>query len=193
MALFAQLSASCAPGDSVDTLASVARVESKFNSLAIHDNSTGATLLPASLEAAEQSAEALIVDDGHSVDLGLMQINSANLSLLGLSIADTFDACRSIAAGAVVLRDGYQRALRAAFSYYNTGDPVRGISNGYVGRVEAARLKLPDLARSIPADEPHIVLSTAATVLDMLHNDASPDVRPGEVVDLLPTIPKPVE
>ncbi len=77
-----------------------------------------------------------------------MQINSANLPRIGLSIGDAFDACRSVAAGARILRDGYQRALRVAFSDYNTGDSVRGFANGYVRRVEAASQSLPAIGTS---------------------------------------------
>ena len=87
--------------------------------------------------------------DGHSVDLGLMQINSANLARLGLSIADAFDACRSIKAGAQMLEADYRAAMRDALSRYNTGDPVRGIVNGYVARVEAsARAVVPSISAS---------------------------------------------
>ena len=72
--------------------------------------------------AAIAVATDLIVGQRHSVDLGLMQVNSANLAALGLSIADAFDACRSVEAGGRVLSEAYQRALRGALSVYNTGD-----------------------------------------------------------------------
>lgn len=89
------------------------------------------------------------IAQGYSVDVGLMQVNSTNLPRLGLTIADSFDPCTNIAAGAQILREGYaaaaqaepgqpQRALRIAFSRYNTGDAQRGFHNGYVRKVEAA-------------------------------------------------------
>jgi type IV secretion system protein VirB1 len=85
--------------------------------------------------------------DRHSVDLGLMQINSANLAPLGLSIADAFDPCRSMRAGAQVLQTDYRAAIRDTLSRYNTGDPVTGIENGYVARVEAsARTIVPSIS-----------------------------------------------
>ncbi len=148
MALFAQVSAACASGDSIPTLASVAKTESEFNTLAIHDNSSSATYRPANEDEARRIARTLIEERGHSVDLGLMQINSANLPRLGLSIDDAFDACHSIAAGARILKDGYQQALRVAFSRYNTGDSVRGFANGYVAKIEAASQNLPAIGTS---------------------------------------------
>lgn len=147
LALFAQLAASCAPHVAVETLAAVARTESGFDAFAIHDNSTGRSSKPGTREEAIALATELIVADRHSVDLGLMQINAANLPRLGLTIADAFDPCRSLAGADRVLVDGYaapgpggdeQAALRQALSRYNTGDPARGVANGYVGRVQAA-------------------------------------------------------
>lgn len=63
-------------------------------------------------------------------------------------MADAFDPCRSLAAGATVLQRNYlavralaaddQSALRTALSLYNTGDRQRGFRTGYVARVERA-------------------------------------------------------
>jgi type IV secretion system protein VirB1 len=81
---------------------------------------------------------------GHSVDLGLMQINSANLPALGMTIGAALDPCSSLAGGAEVLRAAYgtgpvptrqQAALLMALSIYNTGSPLKGIMNGYARQV----------------------------------------------------------
>lgn len=168
LTLFTQLAASCAPAVHVDTLAAVARAESGFNTLAIHLNGGGAAEPAATREDAIGRATELIVVQRRSVDLGLMQVNSANLTALGLSIADAFDPCRSLAAGAHLLAAGYaaarasgaadpQHALRAALSRYNTGDPARGFANGYIAKVQAAAeqvvpaLRLGDGAAGPPA------------------------------------------
>lgn len=144
LAAFAQLATACGPTVHVDTLASVARTESRFNTLAIGDNNTGRSYAPATPEQAVALATTLL-RQGHSIDLGLMQVNSKNLRGLRMSVADTFDACKSIAAGARVLVEGYrhpgdgsdtQPALLRALSHYNTGNPVRGFANGYVRRVQ---------------------------------------------------------
>ncbi len=146
-AAFVQLAAACGPAVHVETLASIAHAESSFDPLAIHDNVTGRTYRPNTLAQAVQLAGDLISVKRRSVDLGLMQINSANLPRLGLSIADSFDPCKNIAAGARVLVGGYQvpaagldaqPALLRALSRYNTGKPDRGFTNGYVRRVQYA-------------------------------------------------------
>lgn len=136
------------------TLASVARTESGFQPLAINDNTTGTRGVPATSDIAIQIATKLI-EGGHSVDVGIMQINSSNFVRLGLTLEAAFDPCRSIAAAAVILAGDYaggethqqqQSALRVALSKYNTGDAQRGFANGYVQQVElAARRVVPAL------------------------------------------------
>jgi type IV secretion system protein VirB1 len=115
----------CAPAVDPHMLVGIAQSESGLETKILHDNSTGKVLRGASiLEAAAQ-----LIAAGHSVDLGLMQINSHNLSLLGLSLTDAFDACHSIASAARLIQ---------LFSRYNTGSPVRGIENGYAMKVLAS-------------------------------------------------------
>ena len=92
LASFVQLAAQCAPSVHVDTLAAVARAESRFETNAINDNSARRQYAPPDRAAASAIAVRLIAL-GHSVDLGIMQINSANLHGLGLSVADAFDPC----------------------------------------------------------------------------------------------------
>ncbi len=149
LATFAALAVVCAPSVAPETLAAVARTESGFNAYAVNLNGAGGGTQPVGTrEEAIALATELVVVRGRSADLGLMQVNSANLGRLGLSIADAFDPCRSLEAGARVLTEGYatatrgeadpQRALRVALSRYNTGHPERGFVNGYVGRVEAS-------------------------------------------------------
>lgn len=146
-AAFLQLAAVCGPTVHVETLASIAHAESGLDPFAIHDNVTGRTYRPASREEAIRIATDLVVTKRRSVDLGLMQINSANLAGLGMSIADTFDPCKNITGGARVLVAAYQvpgagidgqPALLRALSRYNTGRPDRGFTNGYVRRVQYA-------------------------------------------------------
>ena len=151
---FARLARQCAPNVAASTIAAIARTESGFDPLAIYDNSTGLIARPASTAAAVRIAARLIAA-GHSVDLGLMQVNTRNLPAVGLTLQAVFDPCRSIAAGAAILADDYtggvthaarQAALRVALSRYNTGDPERGFANGYVRRVEvSARRVVPAL------------------------------------------------
>lgn len=147
LALFTQLAVTCAPHVAVETLASVARTESGFDAFAMHDNTTGRTFHPATREEAIALATELIAVDRHSVDLGIMQINSLNFPSLGMTVTDAFDPCGSMAGADRVLVQGYvppvagsdqQQALQQTLSRYNTGDPARGVANGYVRRVQAS-------------------------------------------------------
>jgi type IV secretion system protein VirB1 len=176
LALFAQLAAACGPWVHVDTLAAVAQAESALDPLAIGDASAGRSHRPRSPAAAVAEATALL-RRGHSLDLGLMQLNSATLARLGLSVADAFEPCRNIAAGARVLAGGFdprgsedrQQALVRALSRYNTGSPERGVANGYVARVQAAAatvvpaIRLEGTARPDP-DPPAPPPPAAATL-----------------------------
>lgn len=144
------LAADCAPAVSPRTLAAVAFAESRFDPLAIGVN-RGAPLArrPSDRPDAIRIVRTRLAR-GENLDLGLAQINSANLGRLGLSAEEVLDPCRNLNAAAVVLGEGYgrpepgdeQAGLRRALSRYNTGHPTRGIANGYVGRVESALRRL---------------------------------------------------
>lgn len=160
LATFTQHASACAPAVHVETLAAIARTESRFNTLAIGDNTTKRAYTPKSAADAVRTANELL-RLGHSLDLGLMQINSANLRGLGLSVEDAFQPCPSLRAGAKVLIDGWrapapgqdpQPALVRALSHYNTGTPDRGVRNGYVDRVMvSARVVVPAIRLGGPA------------------------------------------
>ena len=147
----AALALQCAPHAAAETLVAIAYTESRFDPLAIGVNA-GPRLKQRPRDAAGAAREARrLMAAGFSIDLGLSQINSANLDWLGLTIEDAFDPCRNLAAAATVLNAGYrarsnrpqdrQAALRMALSRYNTGHPERGVRNGYVARVEAAAIR----------------------------------------------------
>ena len=139
----------CAPSAPASALISIVRVESGFAPLAIRVNGPRPRVIyPRSPEAASELAETLIAQ-GRNIDLGLAQINSRNLVALGLSAQDAFDPCHNLAGAAEILNRGYERALQVdradrpilqmAYSIYNTGNTDRGLFNGYVAKVEAAR------------------------------------------------------
>lgn len=136
------LAQQCAPSVAPETLVSVVHAESKFDTLAIGVNARGVRAeIPATAAAAARIARSLIAK-GYNIDLGLGQINSANLRWLGLSVEDTFDPCRNLAAAARVLSSNFlnaartqgssDRAISVALSMYNTGSQARGFGNGYV-------------------------------------------------------------
>lgn len=129
------------------------RAESGFNRFAIGVNSAEhRSYFPMSQNEAVQIARDLIAR-GHSIDMGLGQINSSNLEWLGLTVDTVFDSCTNLSASERVLRDGYDRAraqgsdpetaLHQALSAYNTGTFTRGFSNGYVARVMGGNIETP--------------------------------------------------
>jgi type IV secretion system protein VirB1 len=87
-----------------------------------------------------------LVANGYSIDMGLTQVNSANLEEIAHhAIGAMFDPCANLAAGAGhprprVCRRSARRmgsgqdALRAALSAYNTGNHRAGLTNGYVAQ-----------------------------------------------------------
>jgi type IV secretion system protein VirB1 len=166
---FSTLAARCAPSVPEWMLSAVARTESNFHPWVLHDNTARVSDDPPSLTAAETEAVAWMAT-GHSVDLGLMQINNSNLPALGMTVDEALDPCASLAAGAAVLRsayggdpvkDGQQTALLMALSIYNTGSPLKGIMNGY--------------ARSVMRNASAIPVSA---YLPITASNAAPDMPP---------------
>ena len=82
---------------------------------------------------------------GVDVDLGLMQVSTAEASRRRIAPESLLDPCRNLQIGWRILEDDYRveartsgpgrEALDRAISRYNTGDPFRGIANGYLNRV----------------------------------------------------------
>ncbi|MDE8345741.1 MAG: transglycosylase SLT domain-containing protein, partial [Acidocella sp.] len=105
-ATFSALADRCAPSVPEWMLSAVARTESNFHPWMLHDNTARVSDDPPSLSAAETEAAAWMAAE-HSVDLGLMQINSSNLPALGMTVDEALDPCASLAAGAAVLRAAY--------------------------------------------------------------------------------------
>ena len=155
------LATQCAPAVAPETLLSVVTVESALDPLVIGVNvNPHRQLHPRSVPEAIATAHRLLAG-GANLDLGLAQINARNLTTLGLSLATVFDPCRNLGAAAELLRRDFtpiagdlvaqQAALRLALSRYNTGDPRRGLANGYVAKVErAAAVLVPALRPTLP-------------------------------------------
>ena len=173
LAALLALSAQCAPAVAPATLVSIMDVESRFDPLAIGVNSGPRPIRRARDASDAASIARSLIKAGRSVDLGIGQINSANLVWLGLSIEDAFEPCANLQAAAHILAANYraaakidadpQSALRAALSLYNTGDARRGFRNGYVARVEAAaRRLLPAIEALAPPSAPLEVPPSAA-------------------------------
>jgi type IV secretion system protein VirB1 len=164
---FLALATRCAPSVPAETLQAVAMTESGLDPWILHDNTTGLSETPASQDMALADGVAWI-NRGDSVDVGLMQINSANFIALGLSVASALDPCAALSGGAAILQAAYgggdtsadqQAALLMALSRYNTGSPLKGIMNGYARAVLAnapgRSLPVPSFDQVSPAVDPN--------------------------------------
>jgi len=170
----ADLQSRCLPTVPRSTLSAIIRVESSGNPNAMQIDFPRAILkrwhLPeGTLQLKRQPAtqrEALEWLDyferrGIFVDVGLMQVSTAEAKRRGIPVESLFDPCFNLRAGWQILDSAYrlevktygpgQEALRHAISRYNTGDTQRGIDNGYLARVMAALRQLP--ATALPAKE----------------------------------------
>ena len=184
----AHLAAERAPLVNTGTLLAFAYRESRLHPFAVHDNATGQSLFLASAMGAVDLARARLAL-GHSLDLGIMQVNSANLTRTGLTVTTAFDAGESMRAGAMILTAAYrqclhgnaspdgagqQAALRCAASVYNTGREQAGILNGYQA----------DVWRAAAVVVPAIQVGAAGTV-------PSPSAASADVVAPEPRRPPP--
>lgn len=144
IAYWTALCMSCAPNVNPATTAAIITIESKGNPLAIGDNKTHKSYFPKNKESAIKIAQSLL-DQKHSIDIGIMQINSTHIKPMRLSLNRLFDSCYNINVGSRILTDFYvkhsktskdpQEALLKAISAYNTGSPVNGFYNGYVQKM----------------------------------------------------------
>jgi type IV secretion system protein VirB1 len=156
---FQTLAQSCAANVPVSTLEAIARTESALYPYALSINrphqlahrqgwNRGTITLerqPASLEEAIVWTKWLLAQ-GITVSIGLLQVNSEHANLLHLTPEQLFDPCTNLRSGAALLSATYAAtahihgegfaALDSALSYYNTGSPTAGLSNGYVQQVK---------------------------------------------------------
>jgi type IV secretion system protein VirB1 len=100
------------------------------------------SLYPKSLPEARKTLRSLL-SQGLSVDIGYGQINSQHFkkgrefAKRGFLPEDAFDPCINLKMSAYIFSEAYRRtgSYVEALSIYNTGDPHKGLSNGYVKRI----------------------------------------------------------
>ena len=179
---FHELARRCVPDVSSHTLAAIVKTESGFNPYAIGVNKGNKlTRQPRSYQEAVSTAKSLLAQ-GANIDIGIAQINSANLRVVNMSVEQLFDPCQNLKASALILGRNYQsakrvhgdgqKALQAALSAYNTGSFVRGFNNGYVRKVlasagtntEQVTLKVPRLVHTSSTNAPVKVKAQPATI-----------------------------
>src|SRR3984893_2306286 len=157
---FQTLAQTCAPNVPVSTLEAIARTESALYPYALSINrphqlarrqgwNRGTITLerqPTSLDEAIAWTKWLL-GQGITVSIGLLQVNTEHAAHLHLTPEQLFDPCTNLRSGAALLSATYTTtariqgegfaALDSALSYYNTGSPTAGLTNGYVQQVKS--------------------------------------------------------
>lgn len=139
--LLSSLITQCGAGVDPSTTSAIIKVESGGNPYAIGDNTTRQSYSPNSKEDAIKIARHLL-NKGHSLDMGLMQINSNHLKSGRFNLNNVFEPCENIKIGNSILIGFYKKydtepdkskVLFKALSAYNTGTAWKG--QGYVNKI----------------------------------------------------------
>jgi type IV secretion system protein VirB1 len=147
----AQLFAACAPSVGPVTMSALVAYESGTRPFAIGDNTARRSYSPSNRTEATRLVIGLL-QEGHNIDAGYMQVNSSNFAVYGLDAASVFDPCTNVATGARILRTAYHATVRVygpgqvalvhALSIYNTGAAWSGLSYARAVFATAGRLHL---------------------------------------------------
>ena len=122
----------CAPEVSPVTMAALVAQESGGDPYALDDDSTHIVYHSVSYAAATRLA-AQLIGAGHSVDLGLAQVNSGWLPALHLTAAELLDPCENLRAGGLILLRAWRAAgagLPAGGTPVRSAGPVPGVNDG---------------------------------------------------------------
>ncbi len=157
---FVSLAGRCAPGAPTDTLLAIARTESALYVNAISINrpnaaarragySDGQLVLTKQPKDRKEATYWLhwFLRRRYTVSIGLMQVNSEMAPHFHVKPDQLLEPCTNLRIGAAILISVYTdlarqmgegfSALDAALSFYNSGNPVTGLRNGYVANVYA--------------------------------------------------------
>ena len=107
MPIFEALATACAPAVALDLLAAIAMIESGVSPLAIRDGSQIA-IAPSSGAGVATAVGA--ADQGRDPGIGLMGLTAGRLQKAGVSIADGFDPCVSLAAAQTLIKGAHAEA-----------------------------------------------------------------------------------
>lgn len=137
VATLAELLRTCAPSVSADTMRAIVAVESHGYSYAINDNTNhtaycvpGGRIYPCGRQRATAIADGAIAH-GHSVDVGIAQVNSGNFQSYHVLAARMLEPCLNLRIGGAILTSAYRssivrfanqrEALWHAIMAYNSG------------------------------------------------------------------------
>ena len=119
----------CAPEVAPVTIAAIIGTESSGWPWTIDVNGLPGGSMRFSTKQAAVTAAVRYIRMGYKVDMGLAQVDSENLSWLGLSVINVFNPCTNLKAAQRILMGAYRQAgadgtqsLDGAFQAYNSGN-----------------------------------------------------------------------
>lgn len=119
----------CAPEVAPVTMAAIIGTESSGWPWTIDVNGLPGGSMRFSTKQAAVTAAVRYIRMGYKVDMGLAQVDSENLSWLGLSVINVFNPCTNLKAAQRILMGAYRQAgadgtqsLDGAFQAYNSGN-----------------------------------------------------------------------
>jgi type IV secretion system protein VirB1 len=148
------------PNVDIEIVQQIIQIESNNKPFSINVNKDGKSFISFTPKTKEEALGLVkdYINGGLSVDIGLMQVNSNNLTLKvfsGLSLEDLFDPCKNIKAGSDIFYMAYAKTdenlskeerTNLALSVYNTGDEKNGFKNGYVAKYNPQMTTLVNLS-----------------------------------------------
>ena len=129
----------CAPRVAPVTMAAIVQTESSGWPWTINVNGLPDGSMRFSTRQAAIATATRYIRMGYRVDLGLAQVDSENLTWLGLSVTNVFNPCTNLEAAQRILVGAYRQAgadgtqsLNGAFQAYNSGNTS---GDGHYARV----------------------------------------------------------
>lgn len=120
----------CAPAVAPQTALAIIKIESDGRPFAIDDDTAHRSYFPQDRQAAVRMASRLLAQ-GHTLDVGLMQVDSIYFRSDAASLERIFDPCVNVSTGSSILVRAYRWsaqvygpgkvALYHAFEAYNSG------------------------------------------------------------------------
>lgn len=138
------LAEQCSPQVAPLTMVTLVKTESGGNRLALGLNGARLRFQPHS-ESQAVAWVKYLAQHHYNFDVGLGQINVANIRKYKLKPEQLFNSCLNLKISGAILTANYlasrkttadpQLALRQALSVYNTGNQYSGFNNGYIDRI----------------------------------------------------------
>lgn len=174
----------CVPAVPVATIEAVVIHESGGNPYAINLNGRyRLSRVPRTRREAVATLDRLRSGAFGSYDIGLGQINSIHLERLRLTPEQLLDSCTNLRVVVRLLGECQARTgapapaemwLARTLSCYHTGDPLRGIRNGYVGRVYRAAARPETVTLPIDSLDTAPTTASSSVPVDALSSRRAP-------------------